>query len=210
MNLNLPICCFLTLSLYLLWPFLKTWNMFLVPCTVSWDAFAYVSGELALLSGWGRHIIIAGLYSSQLERSWTSNFLSKKFSFYLDLPVRWTNTWTQPCSWKFLPLEEVGLLVEITVGLRSYVAGWRKLDCFKNKSGKNSNIDLCGYPVWEKCYLKYLYKRSTPVVDGPNQSSAGSSGISVWSCRNDPDLAKSEEREKKYLSLIFDLEGDWK
>lgn len=87
--------------------------------------------------------------------------------------------------------------------LHSYVAGWRRFYCFKNKSGKNSNIDLCGYPGWEKCYLKYLHKRSTPVVVGPNQSLAGSSEISVWNYRNDPNLATSEESEEKKTFLTF-------
>lgn len=79
----------------------------------------------------------------------------------------------------------------------------RKFYCFKNKSGKNSNIDLCGYPGWEKCYLKYLHKRSTPVVVGPNQSLAGSSEISVRNCRNDPNLATSEESKEKNTFLTF-------
>lgn len=48
-----------------------------------------------------------------------------------------------------------------------------------------------------KGLFKIPLKRSTPMVDGSNQSLAGSSEIKVWNYRNGLNLAKSEERERK-------------
>lgn len=92
----------------------------------------------------------------------------------------------------------------------SDVAGWRKLCCFKNKGGKNSNIDLCGYPVWEKRYLKYLYQRLTAMVDERNQSLLGSSEIRAWNDRHEGMVQvcpnRKMERKNTFLSWSW---GRW-
>lgn len=92
----------------------------------------------------------------------------------------------------------------------SDVAGWRKLCCFKNKGGKNSNIDLCGYPVWEKRYLKYLYQRLTAMVDERNQSLPGSSEIRAWNDRHEGMVQicpnRKMERKNTFLSWSW---GRW-
>lgn len=107
----------------------------------------------------------------------------------------------------------MGPLAEITAPLPGppvlVVAGGRKLYCFKKKSGENSNIDLCGYPGWEKCYLKYLYKRSAPVADGPQRSLAEVQKsvyeiigmIRVW--------PHQRRGRKKYRFSPFGFRGRW-